>query len=185
MEHITEMVEAVTTIKPGEWVVIALIALFLYGAGLKKKLSSAAYFFLFFACLALIWTGEFKAAGIVFLVGAVAIPLGQQLLKRDPRAPEITVTFEKDYSDDDSPRRRNRARQFPPDFSPSNPISKERLLSAINDGEVLTVRYYGEMSDGSPRPIVPRFIEGGKVHARCINSATEKTYFISKMEEAT
>lgn len=183
MENISETAKAIAGIGLGEWAFIAVIALFLYGACRKQNLLSIAYFFLFIPCLVLIWIGEFKASGILFLAGAVAIPLGQQLLKSKPAASGITVTIEKIDSDGNSSGRQKRARGFPPDFAAPNPISKERIHDAIKDGEVLSIRYYGEMSDGSSRPIIPRVINGNKLHARCINSETEKTYFISKMEE--
>lgn len=57
-----------------------------------------------------------------------------------------------------------------------------KLQEAINNAEVLKIRYYGGSQPGTVREISPISILNGKVRARCFSSNAIKTFFIDKIE---
>ncbi|MBX3691633.1 hypothetical protein [Dokdonella sp.] len=57
----------------------------------------------------------------------------------------------------------------------------ERLLAAIETGEVLKVSYLGGSAPGATREIAPIQVMGDKVSARCYTSNAVKTFVISKI----
>lgn len=62
-----------------------------------------------------------------------------------------------------------------------NTLVLERLQTAISDGEVLEVIYYGGSQPGTLRQIAPMLIQGDKVKARCFNPFAVKTFLVSKI----
>lgn len=56
-----------------------------------------------------------------------------------------------------------------------------RLIEAIDSGEILTVIYNGGSQPGSIREIAPISISDGKVSARCLTSQSTKTFYIEKI----
>lgn len=60
----------------------------------------------------------------------------------------------------------------------------DALLTAIENGESLRVRYFGGSSPGSEREIMPLTVKDGKVRAICLTSNVTKTFDIEKMEAA-
>lgn len=60
----------------------------------------------------------------------------------------------------------------------------DSLLKAIENGELLRVRYFGGSSPGSERELQPLSVKDGKVRARCLSSGETKTFVIEKMELA-
>lgn len=61
---------------------------------------------------------------------------------------------------------------------------KDKLGEAIDSGEILRVRYFGESTPGTERDISPVKIINDKVRARCMETGAVKTFSISKMELA-
>ncbi|MGA1864349.1 MAG: hypothetical protein ACMUHX_04740 [bacterium] len=57
-----------------------------------------------------------------------------------------------------------------------------KLQEAIDNAEVLKVKYYGGSQPGTVREISPISIFNGKVRARCFSSNAIKTFFIDKIE---
>jgi len=59
---------------------------------------------------------------------------------------------------------------------------KKVLQSAINNGEILTIRYHGGRQPGASREIAPIQITGNKVRAHCYASNAVKLFNIEKIE---
>lgn len=61
--------------------------------------------------------------------------------------------------------------------------TEERILSAIESGEILLIRYHGGSDPGSVREILPVMVRSrGKVKARCYTSKAFKDFKIEKIE---
>jgi hypothetical protein len=58
---------------------------------------------------------------------------------------------------------------------------EERLLEAIESGEVLRVIYHGGSQPGSVREIAPINIKNGKLSARCFTSNAVKSFMLDKI----
>lgn len=56
-----------------------------------------------------------------------------------------------------------------------------RLLEAIETGEVLNIKYNGGSQPGALREIAPISISNDKVSARCLTSNSTKTFYIEKI----
>jgi predicted DNA-binding transcriptional regulator YafY len=60
---------------------------------------------------------------------------------------------------------------------------RNKLLDAIDTGEVLLVRYSGGTQPGTIRQISPvGFVGSDKIRAACLATGRDKLYFFSKME---
>lgn len=58
----------------------------------------------------------------------------------------------------------------------------EALLRAIQNGDIVKIRYSGGRQPGAIREIVPRGVKDGLLHAVCIASDSLKSFSISKIE---
>jgi len=62
--------------------------------------------------------------------------------------------------------------------------TEDRLLEAIQSGEVVKIIYHGGSQPGTLRDIAPISIKNGKVRARCLLSNTTKMFVVDKIEIA-
>jgi hypothetical protein len=58
----------------------------------------------------------------------------------------------------------------------------DAIISSVETGEVLLVKYNGGSKPGAVREIVPTEIIGNKVQAKCLTSNSTKTFVIEKLE---
>lgn len=58
-----------------------------------------------------------------------------------------------------------------------------KLLTAIETGEILQVRYFGGSTPGGERRLLPIAVADGKLRAKCLESNETKMFAIEKLEE--
>jgi predicted DNA-binding transcriptional regulator YafY len=59
---------------------------------------------------------------------------------------------------------------------------EQLLITAIETGEVINIKYHGGSQPGSIRQISPISVNGDDVRARCLATNRVKVFKISKME---
>jgi len=68
------------------------------------------------------------------------------------------------------------------DFGEADPQLINRITQAIQNGEVLKIRYHGGSQPGAVREIIPKEFDGIYITAICVRTKRSKTFFPSKME---